>query len=242
MIRAESRGVRAGRGIREEGDPLDLAAGRGLDSLGQGYGWGVPAVKNFGKVGTMNAQLTREFQDHAVGKNSRRHGSSIVCDTTLSSIHAMDALSFRRQHPWMDVWPQRTRFKNLILSYRTAHAIDRASMAEMLGIKESHLHGLLYDRRVRPGLEVVQRAAEVFEISITELVDDPGSAPPGVDPKKWGELTEKKRVLASAMLEDLAAIPDGEEDVYYALWKQGQDIGRARRAQEAKTTKKPASR
>lgn len=115
-------------------------------------------------------------------------------------------------------------------------------MAECLGVKESHLHGLLYDKRVRPSLDVVQKAAEVFEVSITELIDDPGGAPPGMDPDKWAEASNRDRVLASAMLEDLMTIPEEEKDAYYKLWKQGVLIGRARMAAEEKLKKKPGSR
>ena len=147
----------------------------------------------------------------------------------------------------MNIWPQRERFKTLVNAYRRKQGIDRATMAERLGIKESHLHGLLYDKRVRPSIDVVQTAAEVFEVSITELLDDPGGAPPGMDPDKWAEASNQDRVLASAMLEDLMTIPEEEKDAYYKLWKQGVMIGRARMAtgdklkksSEGKDGKKP---
>lgn len=92
-----------------------------------------------------------------------------------------------------------------------------------------------YSGKHVPGRDLLLRMASVLGCSIADLVDDPGGAPAGIDPAKWAELTEKKRVLMSAMLEDLLAIPEGEEDAYFALWKQGQAIGRVRRAQDSKT-------
>lgn len=145
----------------------------------------------------------------------------------------MDTLSSLTQHSPMDIWPQRERFKTLVNAYRREHDLARSAMAERLDVKESHLHGLLYDKRVRPSLEVVQRAAEIFEVSITELVDDPGAAPPGIDTEKWAEASERTRVLASAMFQDLLALPDEEQQLYYELWKKGQEIGRQRLAAEA---------
>ncbi len=104
----------------------------------------------------------------------------------------------------------------------------------MLNIKESHLHGLLYDKRVRPSLEVVQRAAEVFEVSITELVDDPGQAPPGVESNQWINISERDRVIASAMFSDITAkdLSEQEKDELYLAWRE--TVDRVRRLREKK--------
>ena len=189
-------------------------------------------------MGSINPELICQLGDGLVeGVSMTSHDPIVVCDTTKSRRNAIDTLSSVRQHSLMDIWPQRERFKTLVNAYRRKHGIDRATMADRLGIKESHLHGLLYDKRVRPSLDVVQKAAEVFEVSITELIDDPGGAPPGMDPDKWAEASDRDRVLASAMLEDLMVIPEEEKDAYYQLWKQGVMIGRARMAAEEKAKK-----
>lgn len=158
----------------------------------------------------------------------------VVCDTTMSRTNAIDTLLSGRQHQGMNIWPQRERFKSLVLAYRHEHQIDRATMASMLNIKESHLHGLLYDKRVRPSLEVVQRAAEVFEVSITELVDDPGQAPPGVESNQWINISERDRVIASAMFSDITAkdLSEQEKDELYLAWRE--TVDRVRRLREKK--------
>ena len=61
----------------------------------------------------------------------------------------MDTLSSLTQHSPMDIWPQRERFKTLVNAYRREHDLARSAIAERLDVKESHLHGLLYDKRVR---------------------------------------------------------------------------------------------
>jgi len=232
------------RRILEELRPENGAPGRGLNPLGQGNRGPGPGAQNGRKVGTIHSQLGGQGGD-GLGEGVMMLGHDdriVVCDTTKSRGHQIDTLSFGRQHPEMEIWPQREKFKSLVNAYRKKHGIDRATMAECLGVKESHLHGLLYDKRVRPSLDVVQKAAEVFEVSITELIDDPGGAPPGMDPDKWAEASNRDRVLASAMLEDLMTIPEEEKDAYYKLWKQGVLIGRARMAAEEKLKKKPGSR
>lgn len=134
-----------------------------------------------------------------------------------------------------DPWAHRLRFRGFVdLWMENNPGKTRADLASAMGIAVESLKQYYSGKHI-PGRDLLLRMASVLGCSIADLVDDPGGAPTGLDPAKWAELTEKKRVLASAMLEDLLAIPEGEEDVYYALWKQGQAIGRSRREQEAKT-------
>nr|WP_320131975.1 hypothetical protein [uncultured Holophaga sp.] len=67
---------------------------------------------------------------------------------------------------------------------------------------------------------------------MTEFVDDPGISPDGMPTGAWSEASERDRVLATAMLEDLKSIPEDQKDLYYQLWKQGVAIGLARQAAE----------
>jgi transcriptional regulator with XRE-family HTH domain len=146
-------------------------------------------------------------------------------------------------HEPMDIWSHREAFRAAVKSHRVKAGVKLADIAESIGLKEQTLKDYLYRKDVKPSLEVLQKAAVNFGCSITEFIDDPGaSAPPGIDPDQWSEASERTRVLASAMFQDLRAIPEEEQQIYYELWKKGQEIGRARLAAEAaekKGNKKP---
>lgn len=79
----------------------------------------------------------------------------------------------------MDRWPQRLRFKALVSEFRTSHRLKRKDVADALGLAEPTLHNYLYNKKLTPSIDVIQRAARLFGVSITELVDDPGTGVPG---------------------------------------------------------------
>ncbi len=137
----------------------------------------------------------------------------------------------------MDIWGHRELFKAAVKNYRESAGVKLADVAECIGLKEQTLKDYLYRKDVKPSLEVLQKAASTFGCSVTEFIDDPGAVPAGMDPDKWAEASDRDRVLASAMLEDLKTIPEEEKEAYYQLWKQGVMIGRSRMMAEAKTKK-----
>jgi len=125
----------------------------------------------------------------------------------------------------LDMWPQRSELKALVKAYRTEHDISRKNMADRLGIAESQLHNLMYDKRVRPSLDFVQRAAELFNVSITALIDDPGSTPiPGTE-ARWSEVSERDRLMAAAMFSDLTAdnLSESEKDEIFRAYKEAKE-------------------
>jgi len=66
----------------------------------------------------------------------------------------------------------------------------------------------------------------------------------GIEGEKWADASERDRVLANAMLEDLMTIPEAEKEAYWELYKQGVFKGLARmkaeqEAKEGKGGKKP---
>lgn len=136
-----------------------------------------------------------------------------------------------------DLWPKRGLFREWVAEAKAKlGATNNAEVAPIMGIAPTSLNKYLGRSEThKPSDEALKKLGDFLGRDYRVLLDDPEHAPPGVDPKRWAELTEKKRVLMSAMLEDLLAIPEGEEDAYFALWKQGQAIGRARREQETKT-------
>ena len=126
----------------------------------------------------------------------------------------------------LNPWPQRDLFKAHVNNYRKLHGVARGTVAGRLGITESHLHGLMYDKRTRPSLNVIQLASELFEISVAVLIDDPGGAPlPGIGKDAWTAASERDRLLAATMFADLISgqLTDAEKDEIYRAYKETKD-------------------
>ncbi|MCL1908887.1 MAG: helix-turn-helix transcriptional regulator [Holophagaceae bacterium] len=89
-----------------------------------------------------------------------------------------------------------------------------------LGINLFTYRNYLYGSK-KPGIKTLKAAARLFGCSITEFVDNPGAPPPGIDGELWSMVSERDRVLGTAILEDLYAISNEEKDAYLDLCKQG---------------------
>ena len=120
----------------------------------------------------------------------------------------------------MNLWPQRQFVRDRVLAYRKAHELSPDGFAEMLGIKASHLHGLLYDKRTRPTLEIIQKLASILDLSISDLADDPGGEPPpGISPEDFKSSTEEDRVFLRAMGSDLTRLTAEQKRNAFDAWK-----------------------
>lgn len=141
------------------------------------------------------------------------------------------------RHP-QDPWPQRLRFRELVDLWIEQHCPNtgkleaRTQLACELGISPDSLKQYYSGSKV-PGRNLLLRMCPVFGCRIGELVDDPEGAPAGIPSDQWASASERTRVLASAMFQDLLALPEEEQQLYYELWKKGQEIGRQRLAAEA---------
>lgn len=119
----------------------------------------------------------------------------------------------------MNVWPERGEFKRLVLEYRRKHGLARDAMAEILGLKESSLHCLLYDKRVRPSLDVVQKASEVFAVPIAVLASDPGGNVPGLGEPAPAILDLRTKAELRAMGTDLTRLTEEQRAVAIRTWR-----------------------
>jgi len=165
-------------------------------------------------AGKMNASslnpLGEACDGSLKGVGMPSHGSSVVCYTTLSTQNNI-AMSRHPYDPWaMSNWPQRDNFKKLVLDHRKEHGLTPEAMADLLGLKPSGLHGLLYDKRTGcPKLETAQQAARVLGVKLSEIVDDPGKEIAGNDASG---LSEARRFLANAMFHGITADEISDED------------------------------
>lgn len=119
----------------------------------------------------------------------------------------------------MDRWPQRLRFKALVSEFRASHKLKRKDVAEALGLAEPTLHNYLYNRRLSPSIDVIQRASRLFGVSITELVDDPGTGMAGIEASEFGMATEADRTITLEVFRDLLTLRPEQKQAAFEMWK-----------------------
>jgi len=118
------------------------------------------------------------------------------------------------------MWPQYRKFRQLAKDYQTRSGENQGAISAKLGINLFTYRNYLYGSK-KPGIKTLQAAARLFGVSITEFVDNPGTPPPGIERDLWQRISERDRVLGTAILEDLTSISDQEKEVYLDMWKQG---------------------
>lgn len=241
-----SRGV-----LLKKLSPANQPAGGGLDALGEGDGGRSCPFENRVDMAVVSPKVRGQALYVGDSRPKIAHAQSMGNVPIGCNRLRYGFLSHTPDHEPMDIWSHRENFKDAVKRYRSSAGVKLADVADSIGLKEQTLKDYLYRKDVKPSLEVLQKAASTFGCSVTEFIDDPGaSVPPGINPAEWAETSERTRVLASAMFQDLRALPEDEQQIYYELWKKGQEIGRARLAAEAKeklqaeseNTKKPQRR
>ena len=128
----------------------------------------------------------------------------------------------------MDRWPLRWRFKELVTEYREANGLSKAEMAQALGLAESTLRNYLYNRQLVPSLGLLQRAAKLFGVSVTEFVDDPVIAPEGIPKKAFLAVNERDRAILREVHGDLLTMEGPEKQAVLAIWRAGVKAIKAR--------------
>lgn len=128
----------------------------------------------------------------------------------------------------MDRWPLRWRFKELVSDHREAKGLSKAEMAQSLGLAESTLRNYLYNRQLVPSLGLLQRAAKLFGVSVTEFVDDPGITGEGIPKRALLELNERDRAILREVCGDLLTLEAPEKQAVLAIWRAGVKAIRAR--------------
>jgi hypothetical protein len=147
--------------------------------------------------------------------------------------------------PWndsgmSDIWEKRGVFKEWVAEAKAKlGATNNADVAPILGLTPSSLNKYLGKSDThKPSAEALKLLGDFLGKDYRLLLEGPGAAPPGISEEDWLKVTDRTRVLASAMFEDLKSFPPEEQEAYYQLWLQGVRIGRARMMAE-KQEKKP---
>ena len=133
-----------------------------------------------------------------------------------------------------DVWSKRQLFRDWVTDLKTLKGWTNAEVAASMKISPLSLKKYLGRSGThKAGDDALRLLGDQLGRDYRLLLEDPGMAPPGIDPGQWSGASERTRVLASAMFQDLLSLPEGEQQIYYELWKKGQEIGRQRLAAEA---------
>ena len=124
-----------------------------------------------------------------------------------------------------DIWPQRQKFKSALEEYQAKTGKKQAEVAEDLNMSLHGLRQVLYQKGRRCSFETAQKASALFGVSVTEFLDDPGAPPPGVGHEKWAAISERDRVIASAMFADITAdqLTEAEKDELYRAYKEAKE-------------------
>ena len=105
-------------------------------------------VQDFGEMDAPNPDNGGQILDGPLdGVVVLRHDSIVVSHTILLRGNAIENEWSLAQIGDMNQWPQRQFVRDKVLEHRKANNLSPERFADLLGIKPSHLHGLLYDKR-----------------------------------------------------------------------------------------------
>lgn len=119
----------------------------------------------------------------------------------------------------MEKWPQRPRFRELVLRHREETGMTRRALAKALGVAETTLYGYLYNGHQAPGRDSIRRIAAFFDISTSELMDDPGVGLPGLSPSQLNKASEQDRLFLQTVFRDISKLTPEQKGVALDLWK-----------------------
>ena len=109
----------------------------------------------------------------------------------------------------MNGWPQREMFKREIEAYRDKTGMHYDELAGLLNVTPDTLKSYVYRKSApRPGIAFLLRASEIFGISITELIDDPGKGTAN-SRESYLSLIEKRERMIKQLL---GIVWDGDPD------------------------------
>lgn len=205
---------------RKEGRSLDSAARSQLDPKGQFPRGLLGPVQNLREMIPADPKQFREVRDRFIeGVGVPCHVTSVVCDTIKSRGNEIATMSLANDSSCMSTWPQRPTIKAAVLAYRKLHGLNPEQMAELLGVRPSYLHNVLYDKRVWPSLDLAQELSKVLGLKLGEVVDDPGEDVAGSNPDN----SDFDRFMLKTMGKDLTEMTDAQKQAGFQVWKSFMD-------------------
>ena len=125
-------------------------------------------------------------------------------------------------------WPQQSVFRQKLTEYAQKMglitqrgAVKYAELGDLLDISEESLRQFMQHRgRKRPHIDTLSRVASLLGVSVTLFIDAPSDPPPFLSQKQWAGLSEQERVIASALLAEIASntMTVGEKQELYTIF------------------------
>ena len=118
--------------------------------------------------------------------------------------------------PTTDRWPQRALFKRYLKLLAKKEGLTMTEVAEKLGTTYNTLRQYISVARkdTRPSLEFIQRAAALFECSVTEFIDNPGEPMQGLALAN----SEEERVFLREVAHDIATLAPEKRRLLAESW------------------------
>ena len=217
-----------------KGRPADMNTSRGVEVIQCPVDAGRVDTAQFSQgfsgvgFGNLDPHETNVHTFCEISKGKTHKSGDIAESATLAHTSGMAAPKKPREG---DPWKQRARFVELLDSKIGEGAtLEEIASALLLKTTRSLEFSYRFDRSRIPKRNTMEAAAKYFGVPLSEIYSDDEFIPSN-------ESSEKAKVLASAMYQDLKELPEDQQEILYQLWKQAQAIGKARIAAERQDPK-----
>lgn len=135
-----------------------------------------------------------------------------TCATPLRSTWGLSPVS-NETGPWLQVGT----FKRQLKAYQAKSKHTQAEVARELGTTYGTLRFWLSGKRP-PKRANLQAAAALFNCSVLEFMDDPGSSLAGLGDEGSFGSSEEERVILRAMAKDLRQLSSEDQRLAFEVW------------------------
>jgi hypothetical protein len=126
-----------------------------------------------------------------------------------------------------DFWMQRDIFREWVAEAKAKlGAASNAAVAECLGIVPASLYKYLSNSSThKPGPDVLKKLGDLIGRDYRLLLSVPEQPPEWLEAGEWSDATERDKLIARAMYQDLTAdqLTEAEKDEIYRAYKEAKE-------------------
>ena len=119
-----------------------------------------------------------------------------------------------------ETWTKRELFKEWVHEAQNKLGSTNIDpVAELMELSPNTLYRYLSSKKNKcPSRKRLQLLGDFLDRDYRALLNDPEAVPPGMDEAAWAELTDRRRLVARIMMENLQSIPPDQEELYCQLF------------------------